>query len=108
MIVGTLSPMIRSRRALATTATAAMLLYVGGGHSSGARSADHEGMAKAEIGICLVFVAFLIVSAFPQPALRRTPVHAYAPESPLTVSEVRRRPDGRSRASPTRLQRFRN
>jgi hypothetical protein len=42
-------------------AVAAVLLYVGGGHSAGTMAADHDGMAGAEVGICLVLVAFLAV-----------------------------------------------
>lgn len=100
--------MIGSRRALAITAAAVVLLYFGGGHSAGTMAADHDGMAGAEAGICLVLVAFLIVTAFPQRALQQTPLHATAPASPPVASDASRRPDGRSRASPIRLQRFRN
>lgn len=100
--------MIGARRAPAILATAAVLLYVGGGHSAGTMLADHEEMAEAEAGICLVLVAFLIVAAVPQRPLHQTPLHAFAPAPPAAVSETSRRPDGRSRATPIRLQRFRN
>jgi len=100
--------MIGARRPLAILAVAAVLLYVGGGHSAGTMSVDHEGMAGAEAGICLVLVAFLIVAVVPQRPLQQTTLHAFAPVSPHAGSDTGRRPDGRSRASPIRLQRFRN
>ncbi|MEP7334144.1 MAG: hypothetical protein ABI717_00050 [Actinomycetota bacterium] len=100
--------MIAARQALAITAVATVLLYAGGGHSAGTMPADHEDMAGADAGICLVLVAFLIVAAFPQRPLNQTPRHAFALAPPSAVSERSRPPDGRSRASPVRLQRFRN
>ena len=100
--------MIDARRLLAILAVASVLLYVGGGHSAGTMAAAHDDMAGAEAGICLVLVTLLIVAAVPQRPGQQTPLHAFAPASSHAGSDTRRRPDGRSRASPIRLQRFRN
>lgn len=95
----------RVRRLLAATVVAAVLAYGLSGH--GLQQVSHEGMAGAALGLCLLFVMALAVAVpgGPEPneaAVAAEPVPPYAGLPPGTPF------DGRARASPRVLQRFRN
>jgi hypothetical protein len=94
------------RPLLAAIAVAAILSYGLLGHGLPQLSA-HDGMAGAAAGLCLLLVTVLGYAATPkpeahQPAVVGEPAPRYGgrpPRPPL---------DGRARASPSALQRFRN
>jgi hypothetical protein len=96
----------RVRSLLAATAVAAVLSYGLSGHGLPHLS-SHDGMAGAAAGVCLLLATALGFAAMPKPDARETPLPCrsariavrLSPDSPL---------DGRARASPSALQRFRN
>lgn len=96
----------RVRSLLAATAVAAILSYGLAGHGLPQMS-SHDGMAGAAAGLCLLLATVLAFASMPRPeahhapALRDTSAIAVAPPPPAPV-------DGRARASPSTLQRFRN
>lgn len=91
---------------LAAAAVAAVLYHGWSGHGLPQPSAQ-DGLAGAAVGLCLLLTTVLAFVGMPKPGARR-PVAA----TPVATSYVEppRRPalDGRARASPTALQRFRN
>ena len=97
---------VRSRSLLATTAVAAVLAYGLAGHSLPQMS-SHDGMVGAAAGLCLLLVTIVRVVAAPPPA---PPPPALTTEAPLLriASPFLRPIDGRARASPAVLQRYRN
>ena len=96
----------RTRSLLAMTAVAAVLSYGLAGHSLPQMS-SHDGMAGATAGLCLLLTTLLGLAAAPKPEAHHLAAVADAvrgyidppPRPPL---------DGRARASPSALQRFRN
>jgi hypothetical protein len=96
----------RVRCLLATTAVAAVLSYGLSGHGLPQMS-SHDGMAGAAAGLCLLLATALAFAAMPTPGAHYTPVLREA--APIAVPSAPRAPlDGRARASPSALQRFRN
>jgi hypothetical protein len=96
----------RVRSLLAATAVAAVLSYGLSGHGLPEMS-DHDGMAGATAGLCLLLATVLAFAALPTPGAHHTPVLREA--APIAVGSARRAPlDRRARASPSALQRFRN
>jgi hypothetical protein len=96
----------RVRSLLAATAVAAVLSYGLSGHGLPQMS-SHDGMAGAAAGLCLLLATALAFAAMPTPGAHHTPVLREA--APAAVSAAPRTPlDGRARASPSVLQRFRN
>lgn len=95
----------RIRPLLAATAASAVLSYGLFGHGLPQLSA-HDDMAGAA-GLCLLLVTVVAFAASPKPeAQHPAVVEALAPSY---VGPAPRPPlDGRSRASPSALQRFRN
>jgi hypothetical protein len=96
----------RMRPLLAATAVAAVLAYGLSGHGLSQMS-SHDGMAGASVGLCLLLVTLVGYVAAPRPAAHQPAIVRYAsardvdrPSRPLF--------DGRARASPSALQRFRN
>lgn len=96
----------RVRPLLAATAVAAILAYGFAGHSLPQMS-SHDGMAGATAGLCLLLATGFAYAAAPKPqAHEPIPVVDGAPSY---VGPQPRPPlDGRARASPRTLQRFRN
>jgi hypothetical protein len=96
----------RVRSLLAATAVAAVLAYGLSGHGPPQMS-SHDGMAGAAAGLCLLLATALGFAATPKPDVPRTPrlrdgapiAGGSPPDAPV---------DGRARASPSALQRFRN
>jgi len=96
----------RIRPLLAASAAAAILSYGLVGHGLPQLTA-HDDMAGAAAGLCLLLATVLVSAALPKNATLRAAVIEVdaprytppAPSSPL---------DGRARASPSMLQRFRN
>ena len=96
----------RIRSLLAATAVATVLTHGLSGHSL-PQASSHDGMAGAVSGLCLLLVTVLGYIAAPKPQAHRPTVvtdalPGYAeppPRPPL---------NGRARASPSALQRFRN
>ena len=96
----------RVRSLLAATTVAAVLSYGLAGHGLPQMS-SHEGMAGAAAGLCLLLATALGLAAMPRPDAHHTPVLREA--APIAVASPPPAPlDGRARASPTALQRFRN
>lgn len=96
----------RVRSFLAATAVAAVLAYGLGGHGLPQLS-SHDGMAGATAGLCLLLAAALAFAATPEPDEPHAPLLREA--APIAVGRPADAPlDGRARASPTALQRFRN
>jgi hypothetical protein len=96
----------RVRSLLATTAVAAVLSYGLSGHSLPQMS-SHDGMAGAAAGICLLLATALAFVATPRPDAQPSPV--VSEPTPLAVPSPPDAPlDGRARASPRTLERFRN
>jgi hypothetical protein len=96
----------RVRSLLAATAVAAVLSYGLTGHDLPQMS-SHDGMAGAAAGLCMLLATALVCAALPTPAAHHTPVLGEA--APIAVVSAPRAPlDGRARASPSALQRFRN
>jgi hypothetical protein len=97
---------VRIRSLLAATAIAAVLSYGFLGHGLPQMS-GHDGMAAATTGLCLLLVTVLGFAVTPKPDAHHPAVVADA--APAYVGPPPRPPlDGRSRASPSALQRFRN
>ena len=96
----------RVRLVLAATAVGATLSYGLAGHAL-AQVESHDGMAGAAAGLCLLLATALGLALAPKPAPESSfPVRAAAP---VVVSLEAAAPvDGRARASPSALQRFRN
>jgi hypothetical protein len=95
----------RIRALLAATALTSILAYSVSAH--GVSLMSHDGMAGAAAGLCLLLVTLLAYPAAPRPqasrfrvVTRAEPVSGDPERGPLI--------DGRARASPIRLQRFRN
>jgi hypothetical protein len=95
----------RVRSLIAATAIAAVLGYGLSGH--GLRQVSHDGMAGAAAGLCMLLAAALVFTAVPRPHAPQTPP---LPEAATSALHQRPHPpfDGRARASPSALQRFRN
>jgi hypothetical protein len=95
----------RIRSLLAATAVAAVLSYGLSGH--GLPQMSHEGMAGAAAGLCVLLATALVFAAVPKPSSPRTPLLREA--APIAIASPPDAPlDGRARASPSALQRFRN
>ena len=94
------------RSVVAPAAAAIVLLYGAGGH--GLPQLDgYEGMAGPAVGLCLLLATFVVGVAIPRPGAPPGAVPAFWPSTAPSY----RAPtpvDGRARASPRRLQRFRN
>lgn len=98
--------MRRVRLVLAATTAGATLSYGVAGHTL-AHAESHDGMAGAAAGLCLLLATALWFTVGPKPAGERSsPVHSAVPG--LVVLQVAFALDGRARASPSTLQRFRN
>ncbi len=96
----------RIRSLLAATAVAAVLSYGLSGHSLPQMS-GHDGMAGAAAGLCLLLVTVLGFIAAPKLQAHRPTVVTEA--APGYVEPPPWPPlNGRARASPSALQRFRN
>jgi hypothetical protein len=96
----------RVRSLFAATAIAAVLSYGLPGHALPQMS-SHDGMAGAAAGLCLLFATALAFAATPKPDVPRTPL--LRESAPIAVASPPGAPlDGRARASPSALQRFRN
>ncbi len=93
------------RPLLAATAVGAVLSYGLSGHSLPQMS--HDGMAGATEGLCLLLVTVLGCAVAPRPQTQRPAVASDTVPSYL-ASSPRPPLDGRTRASPSALQRFRN
>jgi hypothetical protein len=94
------------RSLLVTVAAATVLAYGAAGHSL-PQVTSHDGMAGATVGLCLLLVTVLGLVALPRPDGRPRPIRRVAvavPEAVLALPPL----DGRARASPSSLQRFRN
>jgi hypothetical protein len=95
----------RIRPLLAATAVAAVLVYGLSGH--GTPQMSHDELTGAAAGLCLLLAIAVAYAGAPKRAAHRpavvadtAPAYVEAPTSPLV--------DGRARASPVALQRFRN
>jgi hypothetical protein len=95
----------RIRALLAATAVAAVLVYGLSGH--GTPQMSHDEMTGAAAGLCLLLAIAVAYAQPPKRAAHRpalvadaAPAYIAAPPSPPV--------DGRARASPVALQRFRN
>jgi hypothetical protein len=96
----------RVRSLLAATAVAAVLSYGLSAHGLPEMS-SHDGMAGAAASVCLLLATALGFAALPRPGAHRTPLLREA--APIAVDSPPPAPlDGRARASPSALQRFRN
>ena len=95
----------RVRPLLATTAAAAVLAYGLGGHGL-QQMTSHDDMTGAAAGLCLLLAATLGFVAMRRPDSHHRPVLLDA--RPIAVAPLPSPLDGRSRASPIALQRFRN
>jgi hypothetical protein len=93
------------RPLLAATAIAAVLSHGLSGH--GLPEMDHDAMAGAAAGLCLLLATALGFAAMPKPEAHHPPLVTPATR---TYSGPPLHPpiDGRARASPSTLQRFRN
>ena len=96
----------RIRSLLAATAVAALLAYGLSGHSLPQMS-SHDGMAGAAAGLCLLLVTVLGYVAAPKPQAHR-PIVVTEAEPGYGEPPPRPQLNGRARASPSALQRFRN
>jgi len=95
----------RIRPLLAAIAVAAVLVYGLSGH--GMPQMGHDGMAGAAAGLCLLLATAVAYAAAPKPPAHYPRVVEgtaafYVPAAPGAPL------DGRARASPVALQRFRN
>ncbi len=68
---------------------------------------SYDDMAGAAAGLCLLLAAAGALCATPPPASRLVAAPAWLPE-PRSLPAVSAPSDGRARASPVILQRFRN
>lgn len=94
----------RIRPLLAITAVAAVGFY---GLASHGPMTSHDGAMGATAGLCLLLATVLLYTATPRPE----PPYSYVVRERLATavaSPPRRSVDGRARASPSALQRFRN
>jgi hypothetical protein len=96
----------RVRSVVAATIVAAVLSYGLSGHGLPQLS-DHDGMAGAAAGLCLLLATALTFAAIPRLAATRMPVLQDAAPT-AAASPPPTHLDGRARASPSVLQRFRN
>src|SRR6266511_620253 len=97
---------VRIRPLLAATAVAAVLSYGLSGHGLPQMN-SHDGMAGGAAGLCLMLVTVLGYAATPKAGADYRAVITDA--APSYVEPPQRPPlDGRARASPSALQRFRN
>jgi hypothetical protein len=94
------------RSSLAAAAAVAVLAYGGAGHALPDVN-SHEGMAGSTLGLCLLLVTALGLTALPRPERPARTIRALALIMPVAVHAVARL-DARARASPSALQRFRN
>jgi hypothetical protein len=95
----------RIRMLVAATAIAAVLSHGLSGHGLPQMSSDD--VAGAAAGVCLLLASALVFTMMPTPRRGRTAVLRKAVR--IAVSSAPRVPlDGRSRASPSVLERFRN
>ena len=95
----------RIRPLLAAAAVAAVLADGLSGH--GLPQLSHDGMAGAAAGLCLLLATAVAYAAAPRPAPH--PPAVVADAAPARVAAPASPPlDGRARASPIALQRFRN
>ena len=96
----------RVRLLLAATAVVATLAYGLSGHGLPQMS-SHDGIAGAAAGFCVLLAAALVLAATPKPDAPTTALLRDA--APIaTRRPADAPPDGRPRASPSALQRFRN
>jgi hypothetical protein len=96
----------RVRSLMAATAIAAVLSHGLSGHGL-PQVSSHDDVAGAAAGVCLLLASALVFTVMPTPRRGRTAVLRKA--VPIAVSSAPRVPlDGRSRASPSVLERFRN
>jgi hypothetical protein len=96
----------RIRPLLAVAVVAAVLSYGLSGQGPPQMS-SHDGMAGATAGLCLLLVIVLMCAAAPEPEAHHPTV--VTDGEPSYVDPPQRPPlDGRARASPSALQRFRN
>jgi hypothetical protein len=91
----------RIRSLLAATAVAALLAY--GMSAHGMPQMNHEGMAGAAAGLCLLLVTILAPVALPITEVRQPAL--VADEKPRRIALPQISPD---KASPRVLRRFRN
>jgi hypothetical protein len=91
---------------VAALAIATVLAYGAAGHAA-PQLDSHEGMAGSTFGLCLLLATFIVRVATPRPAA--TPRALRTVWVPAASSAWAPAPaDGRARASPSALQRFRN
>jgi hypothetical protein len=95
----------RLRALLATTAAIAVLVHGLAGHRLSDLGEDH--MTGAAVGLCLLLATVVVSAAAPKVAVHRGVVVAKAAPAYVTAPSSRTR-DGRARASPSALMRFRN
>ena len=93
------------RRLLAVTAVAAVVAYGLSGH--GLPHLDHDAIAGAAGGLCLLLATVVVYAAPPKPAVRRVVLVEDAVTT-YVAAPADAAPDGRARASPIALHRFRN
>jgi hypothetical protein len=98
-------PSVRMRPLLAATAVAAVLSYglLGHGHAL----SSHDPMAGATTSLCLLLATVLGFAPKPKPEAHHPAVVSDAAQ-PDVAAQPRPPLDGRTRASPRTLQRFRN
>ena len=96
---------VRIRPLLASAAVAAVLAYGLSGH--GLPQMSHDWVAGAAAGLCLLLATAVVFAGVPKATAHRREVVADA--APTYVSTPPSPPlDGRARASPLALKRFRN
>jgi hypothetical protein len=95
----------RTRSLLAATAVAAVFAYGLSAHVM--PQMNHEGMAGAAAGLCLLLVTVLPYVAVPKGETRHPAAVADVAFSYVATPRIPLR-DARARASPRTLQRFRN
>jgi hypothetical protein len=96
----------RVRSLAAATAVGAVLAYGLAGHALPEMS-SHDGMAGAAAGLCLLLGTAIAFTATPKPDMPRRLLLPRA--APIMLGRPPAAPlDGRARASPSALQRFRN
>jgi hypothetical protein len=98
-------PTGRIRPLLAAIAVAAVLGY--GLSAHGMSQMSHDDMAGAAAGLCLLLATAVAYAAARKPAAHHPAVVVHA-ASTYVPAPPGAPPDGRARASPVALQRFRN
>jgi hypothetical protein len=94
------------RSVVAALAAATVLAYGAAGHAA-PQFASHEGMAGSTLGLCLLLATFIVRVVTPRPAAAPRALRTVS--VPTASSAWAPAPvDGRARASPSALQRFRN